>query len=534
MSAHRNSAVVAKATLALAATATLALAMACSPSPPSVPSPTPPVAPAEVGTNLPPPLVDRSQLPEPWQISDWAPPAVEVSALSNGMQIYFLKQGLMPIVSVMLVFPAGSGTDPVRKEGLSAFTADMLDEGAGKRTTLQISEELQRLATDYSATSRTDAVVLSMNSLTDAFPESVALLADIARRPTFPRVEFERRKKQRIAEATAAEEEPRVVRDLVVRSGLFGNGYAGGSPSGTKATLKRIKYRDITRQYKAAIQPAGAAIVVTGNVDKALALAELEKSFGDWRGKPTAKARPITKTAAKKSIYFIDFPGKSQSAIALARRAGNADTPEYFPAMLFNRIFGGAFTSRLNMNLREDKGYTYGARSGFARGRETGMFSLSANVKSDTTKASLDEAFAELKGLCGKAPLTESERDKAAGGLLLGFPSRFENVSAVAGQLYAIPAYGWPNDWYSNWTERVKAVQLGAMDGVAKQYCNLDDYLVVVAGDWETVGPTLGEFGLPIVMYDHEGKRLAERSPKRPPLAKEGASSASAKAVPKK
>ena len=159
------------------------------------------------------------------------------------------------------------------------------------------------------------------------------------------------------------------------------------------------------------------------------------------------------------------------------------------------------------------------------------MFSLRANVKADTTKASLDEAFGELKGLCGNEPLTEGERDKAAGGLLLGFPSRFENVSAVAGQLYSIPAFGWPNDWYSTWAERVKAVQLGAMDAVAKQYCNVDDYLVVVAGDWETVGPTLGQFGLPIVMYDHEGNRIGERSAKRPPLAKK---KASAKPAPKK
>jgi len=501
-----------------AALATAFAVASCSPKPTPTP-PTPPT-PEDIGHNVPPPRVDRSKLPEPWQVADWAPPAVEVSELSNGMKVYFLKQGLMPIVSVLLVFPAGSGTDPVGKEGLASLTADMLDEGAGKRSALEISEELQRLATDYAGYAQTDAVVLSVNSLTDAFPQSIAILSDIARRPTFPRAEFKRRKKQRIAAARAREEDPRFVRDLVVRRGLFGDGYAGGVSQGTKSTLERIRYSDVKRQYQAAIQPSGAAVVVTGNVDKALAIAELEKSFGDWKGKPTAKARPVAKAAAKKAIHFVNFPGKPQSAIALARRAGDADTPEYFPAMLFNRVFGGAFTSRLNLNLREDKGYTYGARSSFARGRETGMFSLRANVKADTTQASLEESIKELKGLCANAPLTEAERDKAAGGLLLGFPSRFENVSSVAGQLYSLPAYGWPADWYSTWTERVKAVQLGAMDGVAKEYCNVDDYLIVVAGDWKTVGSTLGAFGLPIIMYSNEGKRLGERAPDPPPLVK--------------
>lgn len=494
------------------AMATIALAAACSPRPVAPPMPSTPIAPTDVGRNVPPPLVDRGKLPEPWDVANWSPPAVELSELSNGMQVYFLNQGLMPIVSVMVIFPSGSGTDPIGKEGLSALTADMLDEGAGKRNALEISEELQRLATDYAGFSQTDAVVLSMNSLTDAFPESVALLSDIARRPTLPLSEFKRRKEQRIAEAIAGKEDPGGIRDLVVRLGIFGEGYSGGSPAGTETSLKRINYRDVKRQYQAAIKPAGAAIVVTGNVDKALAMAELEKSFGSWRGKPTAKARPVAKEAAKKTIYFIDFPGKPQSAIALARRAGDAHTPEYFNAMLFNRTFGGAFTSRLNMNLREDKGYTYGARSGFARGRKTGMFSLRANVKSDTTQASLQETFNELESLCGTAPLTEAERDRAAGGLLLGFPSEFESVSSVAGQLYTLPVNGWPADWYSTWTERVKAVQLVAMDEVAKQYCNVDDYLVVVAGDWKTVGPTLKGFGWPIVMVDNEGKRLAVKS----------------------
>lgn len=485
------------------------IAVACGgppPEPAKLPPPPPPAT-APSAAAVAPSAPDRAKLPVPAPTPTWALPRPQISALKNGVKVYFMQQGPTPLVSVLLVLPRGGATDPKGKAGLTALTIDMLDEGAGGKDALALSEELQRLGTDYSGNADVDYVMLAMNTIADSYDASVALLASIVQKPAFDPKEFARRKSQRIADALAAESEPSSARTIVLRKALFGEGYGSEVASGTRPTLGKVGLGDVKAQYSALMVPEGAAFIVVGGIDQAQAVKALEASFGEWKGTAKSKSAPVSSAKPDKAIFFVDYPGATQTALAIARRAPGEGTAEYFPAMVMSRVFGEAFTSRLNLNLREAKGYTYGAGSSFRRFKEAGLFGLTASVKRETTRASIDESFKELRELCSSRPITAKERDEAVGGLLLGFPGRFERGGDVAGQLANIPLYARPDDWLEKWSERVKAVSVEQANELAKGYCNPDEFVVVLAGDRKLVAPTLEGLDRKVTFFDAQGNK---------------------------
>ena len=189
----------------------------------------------------------------------------------------------------------------------------------------------------------------------------------------------------------------------------------------------------------------------------------------------------------------------------MARRAPGADAADYFPAAIYNRVLAGAFTSRLNLNLREDKGYTYGARGYFNRWARAGFYALSAKVKADTTRASIDEMIGELNGIGGDKPITQEERDQAVGGYLLGFPGRFENMGSVAGQFASLVLDGHGAEWYGQWPKKVAAVDLAAAEAAAKTYSDPKDFVLIVAGDYEKLNQSMNGLGLVIKRFTAQG-----------------------------
>ncbi len=471
-------------------------------TPPPTPGPDPSPTPSAV-TEQP----DRSRLPDPGPAPKWALPTPSRLTLKNGMPVYFLEQGPTPLVTVILLVPGGGATDPRGKEGLTITTIDMLDEGAGGKGALELSEELQRLGTDYAGSADVDYSMLSMNLIAENLAPSIKLLADIVRRPAFDAQEFARRKQQRIAEAITREAEPTHGRAVVMRKALFGDGHGGWMTTGHKDSLGAIQLADVKKHYTALIAPEGASFVVVGGVDSGQAVAALEEHFGDWTGKPSAKIAAPSTAQVSPDVYFVDYPGSTQSAIALARRATGQDSDEYFPATVHNRAFGGAFTSRVNMNLREDKGYTYGARSTFQRFAKHGFFSVAASVKRETTRASIDEVLKELDQICGPKALSQEERDKSVGGLLLGYPARFETINGVAQELIDLPLYNRPLSWFSTFPNKLEAVDLASANAVGKKYCESKEFAIVVAGEQKSVLSTLESLERPIHFYDARGKK---------------------------
>jgi zinc protease len=453
------------------------------------------------------PPADRSHLPAPGPAPDWQPPVPERWTLSNGVDVWYLQEKQTPLVSLRLVLPRGSATDPQGQSGLTALAADMLDEGAGGRTSLQINEELQRLATDYDANVDVDSTVLAMDMLADKFEPSVKMLADIVRRPEFPADEFERRKAQHLAGMIAAEADPGFGRGVTLRHVLFGDGYGSEMPTGTRDSIPKIDLAAVKAQYSRVVVPKGASFVIVGDVDRKTVDSVLGAAFGDWKADTDLKPAAVADVKPTHAIYLIDYPGTSQSAVAVARRApGMVKAEDYFPARVFNWVLGGSFTSRLNLNLREDKGFTYGASSGFMRWRDAGFYFLGANVKAEATRDSIKEMLAEITNAGATKPLTKDEREAAIGGLLLGLPGDFERLDEVAGKFSDLPVFDRPADWYSHFPDRIRAVTLDEAEAVAKKYGDPNDFVIVVAGDRKSIEPSLAELGLPIQHFDAQGK----------------------------
>jgi zinc protease len=453
-------------------------------------------------------MPDRSKLPEPTKLRDWAPPVPETWRLSNGIRVWHLQQGPTPLVSLSFVLLRGSATDPAGQAGLTELTADMLDEGAAGRSALEISKRLQELATDYHVSADVDHLALNMDMLADTFAESTELLSDLVLRPEFPKEEFQRRKEQRLAQALANESQAAWARAVVVRKILFGDGYAGALPAGTRRTLGELKLKQAKAHYDKLFAPDNVEIVVVGGIGAEPVKQALEAAFGSWKGKAKAEEAKLVAQAPAAGIHIVDYPDAAQSVLAVTRRAGPASSPDYFPGLVFNREFGGAFSSRLNLNLREDKGFTYGARSLFRRWRDAGYFGLFADVQTKTTRESVDESFKELREICSSRPMTEEQRAEAVSGLLLGFPGRFERISAVAARFSTIPVLGRERDWFSRWPDRVQGVKLEQANAVAKEFCDPTGYVVVVAGDRKQVEPALKDLGLPMRWYDAQGTPL--------------------------
>jgi zinc protease len=427
--------------------------------------------------------------------------------LPSGVSVIHRSYGNVPLVSLLLVIPRGSETDPRERAGLTWLMGDLLDEGAGNLSALELNERLQMLATDISVSAAVDFVVVAMNTITENFGASVDLLADIVRRPKLEEPEFQRRKAQLIAQALAAEADPHSGRRVALYQGLFGDGYGGPLPTGTRDSLAPITLADVKAHYARLMVGEGATFVVAGGISHEMVSEHLTRTFGDWGGKANVEARPLAPESGAGKLYFVDYPGAAQSVISVATRAPGADADDLFPATVFNRSFGESFTSRVNLNLREDKGYTYGAGSSFQRYRKAGFFTVSSDVRTDVTRQSLDEVLRELSVVCGARPLSAEERDASVNGLLLGYPGSFELIGRVAQRFAQLPIYDRPLDWYELWPERVSAVTVEQANQAARRYCDRSKLTLVVAGDKAKVKSTLDGIGFDWIELDARGRR---------------------------
>ncbi len=474
---------------------------ACAPKPLA---PTPgPATPA----SAPSPSVDAryAELPAPLPRPEFNAPTATRTQLNNGLSVWHMKQADTPLVSIHLMLKTGSSSDPKGKEGLSVLAADLLDEGAGKLTALELSDALGELATDYSSSAGVDYVLLSMSALAENLEPSLALLADIVQKPRLERAEFERRREHHVATALSSRDDPRDARGRALATALFGAGYAGRPPSGTVDSLKSITHLDVKAHAKALTVPEGAHVILAGGVQQSVGHALVERYFAGWSGKTKAQEPRLHDEPEGRVAYVIDFPGATQSSLAVARRAGADGDPNYFAEEIMNDRLGGSFTSRINMNLREDKGYTYVAQSVFKRYHYAGYWGIFSDVISEATAASVKEIFGELGGVCTNRPFSDGERNEAVEGMLLGFVMDFAETESVGLRLASLPLRDRPVDFWSTWPEQVAAVTTARANEVAQPYCDLAQFSVVAAGDAQILTPQLQALGLRIVAMDRDG-----------------------------
>jgi zinc protease len=425
-------------------------------------------------------IPDRSHPPALGPLPALHVPAIEKRKLTNGMEVWVVPMHKVPTVHLQFVSLGGYDPD---KPGLANLTAAMLDEGAGTRTSLEIADAIDYLGADLNADSTWDAGIVALHVPVAHLADALPIMADVILRPTFPEAELKRLKAERLASLLQAEDDPEQLIRFAFPRLVYGPTHPfGTSLVGTAASLQSLTVADLRKFYEAHYQPGTSLLIVTGDVAADAILPSLNQAFGAWRP-PFSAGRPFEPAAqlTSRHVYLIDKPGAAQSQIRIGWIGVPRSTPDYFAIRVLNTVLGGAFTSRLNNNLREVHGYAYGASSTFDMRRGVGPFYAAAGVQTDKTAEALKEFFNELTGI--HEPIPAAELEKAKNYLALQLPRNFETERDVAASLAQLYLYNLPADYYATYADRVRAVTADEVKRAADKYIQPDKFAVVIVGD---------------------------------------------------
>ena len=469
-----------------------------TPVEPPPPPPGPPPVPWESAG------LDWSQPPAAWPETPFTAPVPTTFRLANGLSVVLVENHRLPLVSVRVLAQAAGSRADGAKAGLAAFTADLLDEGAGTRGALELSEELERLGADLTIGAGPDQTQLSVDTLAETLDPTLGLLADVLLRPRFAPADVARVKAERKADLALRPDQPRLLASLAFDAIVHaGHPYAQAG-AGYVGTLDKLALADVKGFWQTHYGPAATTIVVAGDVTRDRLEAMLKAHLGAWK----TKVKPMAKVAAPRPpvpvIALVHRPGAPQSVVRIGRQAPTS--AELAPAAraaadVANMAAGGSFASRLNSKLREELGYTYGMFSSYWRAQWAGAWYVSSSIRTDVTVPGIKETLAII-GALGTQPLPDAELAKAKALIQRSLPQDFETNGGIAGAFAALVADGRPLTAY-----RDLPAEIGAVDAAAAQQAaaSWKDLVIVVVGDRDVIGKDLASLGLPVVEYDAEG-----------------------------
>ncbi len=448
---------------------------------------------------------DRSKLPTMGQPKTWQPPKPKTWTMANGLNIWFLEQQQAPLINMQLILEPGSSCDQI--PGLTAITVDLLDEGVKGLDALGLSDAFQKLATDYHAETSIDHISFSLDMLSEQIKPSLQLLSDILQQPNLKEEDFNRIKALRLAQSMSNEGNPRFVRDMLMRKVLFQNGYASYPNDGKQNTISQITLDQVKSHYQQLIKPKGATLVVVGKITEDQLKSVLNDTLSSWTGEAQVQTQPITISPFDQGkIHWVDFPGNTQSAVSMVRVIDKPSSLDIENAnALFNQVFGGEFSSRLNMNLRESKGYTYGAYSAIVLWKKLGLFMMSAMVKADTTKASIEEMISELKQIKESKKISVEELETMRGGAVKNFPARFESLDSIVAEFSGLKIQGKEANAFDQWVSSIEKIGIDMVQNQANAMIDLKQMQIFVVGDYEKLHPAFKELKMEIIKYDAQG-----------------------------
>jgi predicted Zn-dependent peptidase len=386
-------------------------------------------------------------------------------------------------------------TDPADRPGLAAFTADLLDEGAGGRSALVLADEIEFLGASLSTGAGWDAAFVNLRAPLARLEPALALMADVALRPDFPDAEIERLRKQALTRLLQSRDQPRIVGAWALARAVFGAHRYGRPLGGDAPSLSSLGAADLRGHHGRLFRPENAALLVVGDVTPA-SLPLLEKAFGGWArgGAAAVPALPEPPQVKGRSIWLVDRPGSAQSVIRIGRVGPRSPAPDQHATDVMNTLLGGSFTSRLNDNLREQHGYAYGAGSGFDQRRVAGLFQAFADVQTASTAEALGEFVKELRRI--RAPADASEVERARSYLALSYAEEFESTDQLAGKLADQWLHGLPADYYTSYVPAALAVSASALQKAAVARVDAENMAIVVVGDRAAVESKLRALGL--------------------------------------
>ncbi len=433
--------------------------------------------------------------------------APTTAVLPNGLTLVLSERRGLPLVSANLVFRSGSDSNPQDRPGLASFMTAMLDQGTSTRGALQIADEVAHLGARLNTTSSMDAITISGSSLSKNFPGVFALMADITLRPAFPAEEIERQRADRLGQLVEQRDRPEQLAGVVMSSALYGARHPYGyAELGTEPAVKAMTRADMTRFWEQHVVPNNAALVVAGDISMDELRALATTAFGAWpRGNPPQPSlgSPDTTTAR---VVIVDKPGSPQTQLRVAAIGAPRSSPDFRALQVMNNALGGLFSSRINMNLREQHGYSYGAYSQFLFRRSAGPFAIGAGVRTDATAPAVSEIFREVAGIREKA-LSAEELQKAKDALANSLPGAFETNNSVVGSFSNIFIYDLGLDYYTRYAREVHAVTAEQALDVARRYVVPDRLVVIAVGDRAAIEAELRKLSLGTVeIRDPEGK----------------------------
>jgi zinc protease len=467
-----------------------------------------------------PTAVDRSRLPNTGAPPELRLPPVQRFALSNGLKVVLAERQVTPLVNLRLMLDAGFAADSMApgegsKPGLATLVADMLDEGTRTRDALAISAQLESLGANLGTSTTLDTLSIDLSALPGLLDPALAIYADIIRNPVFPARELERVRKQRLAAIQQEKAQPMGLALRILPPLLYGPQHVYGLPhtgNGTEAAVSALSAEDMRRFHRDWVRPDNATLVVVGDIRPSELKPLLEKHLGGWRAPSTPLPRKnlaAVPLPEKPRVFLMDRPGAEQSVVIAGQVAAPFDGERKFALDVLNAILGGQFTSRLNMNLREDKHWSYGARSVLREARGQQPFMAYAAVQADRTADSMREILRELKDLRGKRPPSQTELSAAQDSLVLSLPGDHETNSAISGTLGQAVVFGLPDDYYNRYVSRVRALTPAELKTVAQDLLQPDALTWVVVGDLAKIEAAVRKLDLgPVQVLDADGQTL--------------------------
>ena len=452
--------------------------------------------------------LDRTKIPPPGATPVLHVPAWTKTQLSNGATLIVSERHSLPLVSFAITFVGGANQfEPAERRGVASMTASMLTEGTKTRTGDQLSDALQLLGTNVFANVGAEEGSINFVSTTKNFDAVLAILSDMMLNSAFPADALDRLRARTLVNLTQAKDQPVIVGAQVFARVLYGAAHPYGQRS-TETTVKAITRDDVVNFARAYYQPGRAIITVVGDVTPGKVKGSIEKALAAWSkgGEKPSFDYPKLPELQPAKIYLVDKPGAAQSVVNIGLPGPPRNTPDYFALQVLNTILGGQFQSRLNANIREQKGYSYGVNSAFSYGKGPGAFRAGGSIFTDKTDAALIEFMKELKGIVGEKPITDEEIKTAKESLIQGLPQRFASVTAISGAITSLVVQGLPDDFYQTYAQNVSAVTKEDLARVAKRYIDLNHLAIVIVGDRAKVETALKNTEIaPITMLDIEG-----------------------------
>ncbi|PYQ71565.1 MAG: hypothetical protein DMG04_20660 [Acidobacteria bacterium] len=455
-------------------------------------------------------MVDRSRLPEPGPAKPFTFPSIEKSTLPNGLGLWTVTHAQVPVVSLMLLVRCGAAADPPGRDGLAATTADMLDEGSGDRSAIEVHEALARIGAQFDTDIGSDAIVVSTTVLSRFTDRALALLSDVVVRPALRESDFDRVRQLRLHRLTQLRDVPGAVADRAFLKLLYGDHPYGHAPIGSESALTAMTVDDVRAFHASAIRPSAATLIAVGDCAHGEIARIASDAFADWSAGSASlsgersgdEGRALERSAESRALprsprlALVPRAKAPQSELRIGHVTVARDTPDYHALVVANMILGGQFVSRINLNLREDKGFTYGARTAFEFRRLPSPFVLQVSVQTTATAEAIHEAIGEIADIRGPRPVTPEELALGTAALTRGYARSFETADQIARAVMQLALYDLPDDYFVTFVPSIERVTCDEVSRVMTRHVDPARLLTLIVGDPDAAGANLARLDL--------------------------------------